>query len=80
MSTIEQFKNHDDPLIVQLAELLSEAETAYKNKEISKSELEEIMNDILEANEINNLAASIDRKVEYYRVVGIIKEIISILI
>ena len=73
----EDFFGHEEDAIRNAATLLAEAKSAFDSGDISQSEFTELSNDIMEIGEIDGLADSLDRKVQFTQAVSHMKQLIS---
>ena len=62
LEKFEDYFDHEEPCIAEAAKILAEAKDALKTGDISKSEFEEIANDVLQIKKVDELADTIDRK------------------
>lgn len=72
MRRFEDFLGHEYDVIAQMAELLTEAQNELDAGNMTKSEFDEIANNLLDFVQIDSLAGDVDKKI-------IIKEAIEIL-
>lgn len=75
----EDFFGHDEDAIRNAAVLLVEAKTAFDDGDITKSEFEELANDILEIEEIDKLADNLDRRVAFKEAMDGLKSLAGII-
>ena len=75
----EDFFGHDEDAIRNAAVLLVEAKSALRDGDISKSEFEELAEDILEIGEIDKLADNLDRRVAFKEALDGLKSLAGIL-
>jgi len=75
----EDFFGHDEDAIRNAAVLLVEAKSAFDSGDITKSEFDELAEDILEIEEIDQLADNLDRRVAFKQALDGLKSLAGIL-
>ena len=75
----EDFFGHDEDAIRNAAVLLVEAKSAFDSGDITKSEFDELAEDILEIGEIDKLADNLDRRVAFKEALDGLKSLAGIL-
>lgn len=75
----EDFFGHDEDAIRNAAVLLVEAKSAFDSGDITKSEFDELAEDILEIGEIDKLADNLDRRVAFKQALEGLKSLAGIL-
>ena len=78
MSKFEEFFDHEEENIVKMSHKLTRYEEMLAAGGISKSEFEELADDLLEYDTIDALAGDIERKVAYRKAFDALKSIVSI--
>lgn len=75
----EDFFGHDEDAIRNAAVLLVEAKSAFDSGDITKSEFDELAEDILEIGEIDKLADNLDRRVAFKQALDGLKMLAGLL-
>lgn len=75
----EDFFGHDEDAIRNAAVLLVEAQSAFDSGDITKSEFDELAEDILEIGEIDKLADNLDRRVAFKQALDGLKSLAGII-
>ncbi len=75
----EDFFGHGEDAIRNAAVLLVEAKSAFDSGDITKSEFDELAEDILEIEEIDKLADNLDRRVAFKEALDGLKSLAGIL-
>jgi uncharacterized protein (UPF0305 family) len=77
MNTLEEFRNHEDQFIKDTVEEILQLKNAYKDGNLSKEQLEELVNDLLELQEVRKLSTSLERKTTLLQTIKNIQTIIN---
>ena len=62
LEKFEDYFDHEEPCIAEAAKILAEAKEALATGDITKSEFDEIANDVLQIKRVDELADDLDRK------------------
>ena len=79
MSKFEEFLNHEDDDLADIARSLSDYETMLEVGQISESEFNELADDLLEYTKIDELSDDLERQVMYKKAFDALKKIVSII-
>ena len=77
MDNLENFIHDHDDRVSSAAELLFAAQQGYEAGEITKEQLDELAEDVLQIGEMQEFADDLERKIHIQKAFGVIKHIIK---
>jgi len=79
MERLEDFLNHEDPIIREAAQQISVLNDGLYNDDLSKEQFEELVNDLLEVDEVRRMSDTLERKIKIIQAFNILKTIVGVL-
>lgn len=80
MERLEDFLDHEDPIIAGAAQELLVLKDGLYNGDLSNEQFEELANDLLEVEEVRKMSELLDRKIKILQTFNIMKKIVGVLI
>ena len=77
MIQLSDYLNDKDELVVHATELLVKADYSYNNEELTYSEYQEIISDILDIEKLVDLSEHLERKQRIQQVFGVLRELMG---
>jgi len=75
----EDFKYDNDDVVKEMAELLSQLEESLDNNELSRSEFDELSEDVLQIREVEEYANDLEKKIRVQKAITVFREIIALI-
>jgi hypothetical protein len=79
MERLEDFLDHEDPIIVKAAQELIVLKDGLYNGDLSDEQFEELANDLLEIEEVRKMSELLDRKIKILQTFNIMKKIVGVI-
>jgi hypothetical protein len=79
MDRLEDFFDHEDPIVQRAARDLAVLQDGLHNDDLSKEQFDELVNDILEIDEVRRTSETLERKIKIIQAFNAIKLIVGVL-
>lgn len=79
MDRLEEFFDHEDPIVQQAAHDLAVLRDGLYNEDLSKEQFNELANDILEVDEVRRMSETLERKIKILQAFNMMKIIVGVL-
>lgn len=79
MPQLSDYLNDKDELVVRTTELLIKAEYSYDNEELTYSEYQEIITDVLDIKALGVMSEQLERKERIQRIFEVLRDIVGVI-
>ena len=79
MERLEEFLDHDDPIIREAAQQLNVLNDGLYNHDLSKEQFDELVEDLLEVEEVRRMSDTLERKIMILQAFNMMKTIVGVL-
>jgi hypothetical protein len=80
MERLEDFLDHEDPMVKDTAEQLMVLKDGLDNDDMTKDQFAELVNDLLEVEQIRHMSDTLERKIKVIQAFNIMKTLAGVLI
>ena len=78
MEELKDFLGHDDPIVAKIARDINILRDGLYNDDLSKAQFDELVEDLLEADEVRRMSDRLERKIMILQAFNAIRKIVGL--